>query len=143
MWHELCNNDEVAQFMDEMYHFHDSCIKELYYVSGAYVNQNLSMKPVNDRRVLKVILQRQFSENSMIELEFSGLKSLQLSPTSEDYTCEILGCGMFFKEGFVYWFDGDEPTEKYSNIIICAENVRWRPIMNCMGSQDFFIQKNS
>lgn len=145
MWHEICNNDDAAQFMDEMYNFHDSCIKELCYISGAYVNDELSMKPINDRRTLKVIIQRQFSENSMIEMEFIGLKALNLLPADEKYTCEILDSTMFFKNGYIYWCDCEDFTGDDSEIVgrtmICAAKMRWRTIENCMGQDAFYRSK--
>ena len=36
--------------MDTVYGFHDSCLKELKYISGAYVNEKLSMIPVNKQK---------------------------------------------------------------------------------------------
>lgn len=60
--------------MERVYDFHDSCVKEMSYISGAYVDDSLSMYPLNDRRILRVVIQRQFDENSMIEMEFQGFK---------------------------------------------------------------------
>ena len=78
MWYEINNNSDIISFMNKIYYFHDSCIKEIKYLSGAYVDEKLSMYPINDRRILKVIIQRQFEDNSMIEMEFKGLRYLQL-----------------------------------------------------------------
>ncbi len=68
MWQEISNDREIQCFMDKVCFFHDSCIKELKYISGAYVNADLSMHPINDRRLLSVIIQRQHEDNPMIEL---------------------------------------------------------------------------
>lgn len=80
MWETISSSDEISQFMEKVYYFHDSCIKEMNYISGAYVEDSLWMHPLNDRRILRVIIQRQFAEDSMIELEFQGLKYLKLFP---------------------------------------------------------------
>ena len=56
MWQEISNDREIQCFMDKVCFFHDSCIKELKYISGAYVNADLSMHPINDRRLLSVII---------------------------------------------------------------------------------------
>lgn len=135
MWQEICNNEQAEDFMYRMFDFHDSCIKELCYVSGAYVNEELAMHPANDNRVLKVILQRQFTPDSMVELEFSGLKKLKLAPVSDEYTCEILGTTLVFVDDLVYWFEGEEEN---SSILVCAEKLRWRPIENAMGNRLFW-----
>lgn len=60
--------------MYRMGSFHDSCLKEMKYISGAYVDEELSMLPVNSKRMLSVIIQRQFENPSAIELQFVGLK---------------------------------------------------------------------
>ena len=77
-WNEITDENSLKEFMERVSFFHDSCIKEMHYLSGAYVNENLDMYPVNDRRILRVIIQRQYEEDSMIEMEFQGLKYLKL-----------------------------------------------------------------
>lgn len=41
MWNELQNENDIRQFMERFCYLHDSCIKEMYYVSGANVDQEL------------------------------------------------------------------------------------------------------
>ena len=41
MWKELRTQHEIDNFMKEIIGFHDSCIKEIKYSSGAYVETNL------------------------------------------------------------------------------------------------------
>ena len=142
MWEIISSNDDILKFMENICCFHDSCIKEITYVSGAYVNENLSMHPVNDRRVLRVVIQRQYEKNSMIEMEFQGLKHLKLFPVDESYTCEILDSTMIIKDGSIYWCDcgslsGDDLYD-YTGTLICASNLRWRSIENCMGEKEFY-----
>ncbi len=142
MWNEITNEEDLQSFMKCMYFFHDSCIKELKYISGAYVDENLSMYPLNDQRVLKVIFQRQYDENSMIELEFQGLKYLNLFPLDEQYTCEILDSTLILKNNCVYWADSgelsEEDIESYDGTVICASKLRWRSIHGFMGKELFF-----
>lgn len=57
MWKELRTQHEIDNFMKEIIGFHDSCIKEIKYSSGAYVEKNLSMSPVNTKRTLTVLIQ--------------------------------------------------------------------------------------
>ncbi|MCI9642614.1 MAG: hypothetical protein HFJ98_07530 [Eubacterium sp.] len=143
MWQEISNDREIQCFMDKVCFFHDSCIKELKYISGAYVNADLSMHPINDRRLLSVIIQRQHEDNPMIELEFEGLKFLNLFPTDDMYTCEILDSSMFFKNGYIYWCDHKDLLEtdlkNLNGTIICASKLRWRPIANNMGSAEYYL----
>lgn len=90
MWNELRTQQEIDNFMKEIIGFHDSCIKEMKYSSGAYVDKNLSMLPTNTKRTLTVLIQRQFDDISALELEFSGLEYIRMYPVNPDYTCEIL-----------------------------------------------------
>ena len=55
-WNEITDENSLKEFMERVSFFHDSCIKEMHYLSGAYVNENLDMYPVNDRRILRVII---------------------------------------------------------------------------------------
>lgn len=142
MWHNICDNNDILNFMNQVCYFHDSCIKEIKYLSGAYVNDNLSMHPINDRRILKVVMQRQFEDFSMIEMEFEGLKYLKLFPIDDEHTCEILDSNMFFKNECIYWCDCSDLAEadldSYIGTMICALKLRWRSINNCMGKGEFY-----
>lgn len=98
MWNEIKTDEELNDLKDMMEDFHDSCVKEIHYLSGAFVERDsLAMFPVNNKRIVSVIIQRQAEENTVVELEFSGLKYLKLFPNDEGYTCEILDTSFFGK----------------------------------------------
>lgn len=142
MWHEINNEDEMKAFLNSIYCFHDSCLKELHYESGAFVCDNLDMLPINSKRCLKVIFQRQFEENSALELEFYELEYMNLCPVSDKYTCEILEADLFFHNGKVFWTDdiirNYEELDKYEGTIICASKMRWRTLENSLGEKTLF-----
>lgn len=143
MWNEISDDKDLMNFMDSICSFHDSCIKELKYLSGAYVDEKFSMYPFNDRRILRVIVQRQFKDNPMIEMEFERLKCLKLFPNDESFTCEILDSTMILKNDHIYWCDcggvSETDLDNYNGTIICAAKFRWRPIDNYMGSKEFYV----
>lgn len=142
MWKTISTNNEILKFMEKVCYFHDSCIKEISYISGAYVNENLSMHPLNSRRVLRVVFQRQYNENSMIEMKFEGLKYLKLFPVDESYTCEILNSTLIMRDGNIYWCDSGNLSESdldnYAGTIICASELKWRSIEKHMGEKEFY-----
>lgn len=142
MWEMISTKSEILKFMEKVCFFHDSCIKEMSYVSGAYVDANLSMYPLNSRRALRVLIQRQSKEDSMIEMEFQGLKYAQISPVDESYTCEILDSTMIIKDGDIYWCDcgglSDSDLDDYTGTLICASKLKWRSIANYMGENVFY-----
>ncbi len=130
-WHEINTEEQLNDFLDIYGGFHDSCIKELKYLSGAFVNQNLDMYPVNDQRKLHIIFQRQNELLTAIEIEFSGLLRLNLIPNNAFHTCEILDVSMFFEDGKIYWGDSNwfkEQRELYRGTWLCAEKARWREV---------------
>lgn len=144
MWHEIRDNQDAKTLMAAVGGFHDSCVKEIHYISGACVLGDLGMWPLNSRRSLRVLIQRQFEENSVVELEFLGLKYLHLRPVTEDYTCELLDATLVWKNGDIYWCDCGVPEEKltdYDGTLICAAGLRWRPIDHGLGQEDFYTAR--
>lgn len=143
MWNEIANEKDLGNFMNMIYEFHDSCLKELKYISGAYVNEKLSMFPVNKQRILSMIIQRQFENLSVIEMQFIGLKYLNLFPNDENYTCEILDATMIFKEDCIYWCDCGglslKEIESYTGTTICASKVRWRVVNEYIGPNEIYV----
>ena len=146
MWNEILNERDIQEFMDKVGNFHDSCVKEMRYCSGAYVDDDLSMYPINDSRTLDVILQRQVDELSMIDMQFIGLKYLNLCPFNEEYTAEILNSRMFLKDGYICWSDSEDFVESgydgYEGTFVCAARLRWRIIDDGMGNEDFYITRS-
>lgn len=138
MWHEISNQTEADKFMEDFFALHDSCIKELKFISGAYVDNNLSMHPINDKRILKVLIQRQFKPDSTIEFGFIGLKNLKYEPYDEEYTCEIFSSTLTFKDGLVWWWLDESPKD--SCIVISALKLRWRSFEGKMGKDDFYVE---
>lgn len=142
MWNEINNESDLNTFCESVGYFHDSCIKEMIYKSGAYVEKNLSMMPINRERKLNVVIQRQYNDPSVVELEFTGLVKMNLIPNPENKTCEMLGVTMEFRDGFIYFLDDfnfpDDDFEKYTGTLICAEKLRWRAVNQYLGEGDEF-----
>jgi len=143
MWNEIKNQEDIDAFMNEVNYFHDTCLKELKYLSGAFVGEDFGMHPINDRRILSVIIQRQVKEMPMLELEFSGLKYLRLFPVDEIYTCEILEASLFMKDGYIYWSDREidsvEDSRDRDGTLVCAAKLRWRPIAKNFSDQLYYV----
>lgn len=140
-WNEIVSQHDLSAFLALYDNFHDCCLKELRYVSGAFINQNLAMKPINDQRKLLVIFQRQSENNPVVELEFSSLESLNLKPSNPMYTCEIFDATMYFENGKIYWADSSEfkkARKVYDGTWVCAERVRWRFVDEYIGEQEIY-----
>ena len=139
MWNTVTTDADIQHFMELTCSLHDSCIKELHYLSGAYVDKKLSMHPINDCRTLRVIIQRQYMDMPAIEMEFSGLKYLKLLPIEPEYSCEIFETSLFFKNGYIYWGDYSnlsiDQVDRYEGTIICALGLRWRPLTQSLENE--------
>ena len=121
----LCSTkttDELADFLESVCYFHDCCIVDVHYISGAYCSGGW-MHPENDQRELRVHLQGWCAG----VLIFQGLRFCRLSPQISG-TCEILGASMWADDTGVFWCDDDvrpETVGSYSGTVICAESVTW------------------
>ena len=142
MWKEITDPKSLDRFMETMDYFHDCCVKEILYLSGAYVDSNLAMHPINDQRNLKMIIQRQLPDYSMIEMEFVKLNYLKLFPIGEKFTCEILGATIILKENSIIWCNvGDlmeEALESFTGTVVSASGLRWREIIGHMGNDIYY-----
>ena len=145
MWHSVRTKDDITFLMETVGYFHDSCLKQLKYVSGAYVNNDLSMHPINDTRELKMIIQRQDDNPSAIELAFSGLNYCKLFPCNEQFTCEILDATLLWTDGNILWADCGgltaEEIEKYAGTVISAAGLRWRAVSEWTGCEEVYGEK--
>jgi hypothetical protein len=149
IWNEITTQEEIDGFMKVVWGFHDTCLKEMKYVSGAYLSkEHHGMYPVNNKRILNVIFQGNFKNLSVsaIEVEFIGLRYLSLRPDDEYYTCEILGATMAKKENYIYWCDldglPDDNYDRYECTVICSERFRWRRADEFLGEdEEFYVSR--
>jgi len=129
MWNSIKTEQDIADLMVIYDNFHDSCIKEIQYVSGAFVNTDLSMHAINDCRCLRIAFQRQSTNPFAIELEFSELVRFNLEPAGENYSCEILDVSMFFENNQIFWGDSERfaiERDSYQGTWICSNSARWK-----------------
>jgi hypothetical protein len=141
MWNQLITDNDIQSFMGLFGYFHDSCIKEIRYISGTYVDANLAMQPFNNKRIIDMIFQRQYKDPMVIVMRFIGIDTLHLSSYGEDYTSEILEATMFIKNGNIYWGDCEgieNNIEDYDGTWLCATKVEWRVIDECIGKEGVF-----
>ena len=82
---------DIIDFMKQFAFFHDSCIKEIHYISGSFVTDCRSMHPVNSKRSLSIIFESQQAKCKTMELLFDKIAELHLVPEAGDYDCVIRG----------------------------------------------------
>lgn len=97
------------------------------YSSGAYVNKDGSMYPINSSRILTMQMHQQGSPAKVLQLRFEGLQALVLSPTSPDYTCELLeGYVILQNDEIILSSDGLDVGTKEQRLFIRASQLRWK-----------------
>lgn len=145
-WHEIKVKKDINELMNAFGCFHDGCLKELKYISGESVDQTLSMNPINTKRCLSIIFQRQYHDPSVIEIIFDKIIRLNLVPVSEDYTGEISGAYMDFVDGVIYWSDYEdfEPSkeDEFNDCTwISSAFAKWRIADQYLGEDEVYITR--
>lgn len=142
-WNELNTQDDINTLLETFGYFHDGCIKELKYISGKYVTENLSMYPINSQRILSVIYQRQGRNPSVIEVVFEGLIKLNLEPNDEHSDGIIYGVYMAINDNAIYWADTEEFDFNRQNSCtwIAANKAKWRIADEYLGEEDVYISR--
>ena len=87
MWNEVKNSNDITEVMERLAYFHDSCLKELKYVSGAYIEGN-AMQPLNEKRMLSIIIHCGVADIDAIEMEF---RTISGNPRQFNYRDESAG----------------------------------------------------
>ena len=146
MWHNVITQEDINDLLKQTDWFHDSCIKEMAYLSGAYVTDALDMYPVNDLRELRVLILRQKEDFPAIELVFQDVLFFYVSPNNPDYTSEILEARIFIKNDRIFWTNADSPVvlneDENGGVLICAKKLLWR-IVDHRGDGRYYQSLNN
>jgi hypothetical protein len=137
-WNIIGTEDDMNEFMKQFNYFHDSCIKEIHYSSGTYVNNNLSMAMINNP-VLVILFQRQENDLYAIEVEFSEPLAFHLKPADKNNTTEILSAVFMKMADIYYWADWDgwsiTGEDRDSTTWVSAKSVKWRERADLVGGE--------
>ncbi len=122
IWNDVKNQSDI-EYLKEIYgEFHDACIAELRYVSGAHVNENLSIcfGESLDRKLF-VVFNRQWKPTK-IELLFEGMRQMNIAGWQNNYFCDIYHCYLALHKDLVKGRD--------DNLIVWADNSGFNPKEN-------------
>ena len=70
MWNKIVDDKTLINLLEEVEFFHDACLTELRYISGAYVDEDLAMYPINDKR--KVMFLFSVRKRGKIQLSWNS-----------------------------------------------------------------------
>ena len=143
-WKEIRSDTDIDDLLDQYGGFHDTCLVELYYRSGTYVNQQnaMIMEPA-ESFCLHMIFNSQWFKKPL-ELCFSGVRRCNIAGFQDRYFGEILDCHLAFHtdliaghdEPLIVWadFDGFSPTsysedrllDEPMTAFVVASSLKWR-----------------
>ena len=125
-WNYINTHDDIDFLMKTAYGFHDSCIENMEYISGACVSEDKSTHPMDDIRTLKMIIGSQWCDS--IELIFEGLLGLNLRPAGDNYDSIIFSATLRIRNETILFADGDLDSDDFSGDGTCARalSLRWR-----------------
>jgi len=126
-WNYVETQSDVDFLLHQAYSFHDSVLKNLEYTSGAYVNDDKVMSPMNCIRQVIMRIDSQLCQP--VEMVFEGVTALNLRPAGDNYSADIFEASLFVKDAAVFFCDEkiNDIDETYDCITwIKAYSLRWR-----------------
>jgi len=146
-WNIVNNQEDINYVLNHFGFFHDACLKEAKYISGSFVSENYSMKPIDDIRQVHIIIQKQNKDHAVIEFLFEGVERFNLVPAAMEYDSIISGILLKQKERYVYFADYEidiDEFEKNSNWLtwIRAKSVKWREVNRYIGNSLIFQHRD-
>lgn len=135
-WNALDTPEQIEAAMKAFGNFHDGCVREIHVATSHYVDPKLSMH-FDARPEVRMLVQRQFSSPSAIELRFAEIVELNVAFPDENYVAIIFSAGLFIEDGIVYWAEdgGWKPGTPRSqdSTWIAARRAWWRDASAWMG----------
>jgi hypothetical protein len=128
----LSNEKEVEDFMVKVGFFNDSLLKETHYESGSFRDHKTnSIKITDDLAQLTLIFESQIGKGEVIVLVFEHIERFNLVPSPIDYDSLFGNPVFFFKDGFIFFSQYEEYTNKLessspNNTWVKAKTAKYR-----------------
>ena len=133
-WHTLQSQPDVDRLMHTYRGFHDSCLKELVVQTREYVDERLAMH-FDNRTVVKLRFQSQYSENSTLELLFEDIVAfnwMQDERNADPGHTIILEAVCRWENDMVYWAEDIDwaldAADRNDYRWVAAKQARWRTV---------------
>ena len=125
-WHYIEKQQDIDFILEQTSGFHDSVLKDLSYISGAYVDEKNSMFCTDSERQVAMRFDSQWSRP--IEMIFEGVTALNLRPSSDNYSSNIYGATLQLQNASVFFCDDtiNAIDELYTGTWVKAYSLRWR-----------------
>lgn len=142
-WKYIQNEEDIEKLLEIVNYFHDSCIKEIKYISGSFINKDQTMHTIDNLRNVSVIMQLPSDDNA-IELEFEEIERLNLVPSFPNYSSKIFEAFIFIYNGYIYFSQfecevGDLEASSEENSWIKGKRLKWRFNEEYLGSEVIYV----
>ena len=139
---KINSDKDIEILMNKFNGFHDSCLKELRYYSGSYVDNDGGMYQFNSIRCITIIFQSQNADIRAIEMKFEKIEKLNLFPQNEEYDSIIYGASIKKIDNIFYWSEWEnfrfEDLDKEEGTWLSAQKISWRPLENALGEKRIY-----
>ena len=143
-WNAVNSSNDIHDLMESFGGFHDTCLVDVFYRSGAHVTKDNAMvfEPSSEY-VLFMTFHSQWYKESL-ELCFTGVRRCNIVGFQNNYFCEILDCYLAFHtdlvsgrdDPLIVWADfaGFSPCRNAQESVlhepattyVIAEQLKWR-----------------
>ncbi len=137
-WKTIETKEDIEELMIHFGGFHDSCIKELSYQTGTFVDHELGMNVAN-KPSLRILFQRQSPELPAVELEFFRMVEAHLRSRAYHHDTVIFGATFYLSPDGIWWADqvNWDHTDAHRDDAtwIRSKCLRWRKCDNHLGAE--------
>ena len=125
-WHYVNKLHDIEFILEQTRGFHDSVLKELTYLSGAYVDNKNNMHCTDSIRQVAMRFDSQWCRS--VEMVFEGVVALNLRPYSDNESSYLYDASFFIQNETVFFFDSqiNEIDNSYEGTWIASYGLRWR-----------------
>ena len=126
MWTEIKNQMDIDNLLNLYGYFHDSCLRDIYISTQEFVDEKRAMHFENILTAT-LLFQRQFKDNTVLELKFEYVDGFNYVPLKDNYTNVILDATLKTENEFFYWADfQDWEIGDNDSIWISGKKLFWR-----------------
>jgi len=124
-WNYIEKQRDIDFILEQTSGFHDSVLKNLNYVSGAYVDDENQMHGNDDVRQITMRFDSQWCNS--IEMIFEGVISLNLRPYPEQSFSFLFDASLIIQDEIIFFADSRDALDKsYDGTWIESYGLRWR-----------------
>jgi len=125
-WYYIKEQKDIDFTLEQTYGFHDSVLKGLNYISGAYVDNENAMYCLDSKRSVTMYFDSQWCSN--IEMVFEGVTALNLRPYSDNESSSVYSASLFLRDACIFFCDGEmnDIDKTYDGTWIESYGLRWR-----------------